>query len=242
MSPLLVKWRASRGEECQPGGPKIEDRFFYPLVYEPGSSWTYGPSIEWAGKMVEKVNGGMSLEEYMRKNIWEPLGIKDMTFFLQSHPDLLAKRADTSVRDPEGSGRLIYADDKYWHEDNEDCFGGMALFSTPAEFMKIMHSLLMNDSKLLKPDFVDLLFQPQLSDQSRNALNEFYRDPVANDMMGCLMPLGLEKDHALGGMLLMEDIPDAKWKRKGTMTWSGMPNVFWVLRCHRAVGSSADFF
>ena len=230
MSPLLVKWRASRGEECQPGGPKIEDRFLYPLVYEPGSSWTYGPSIEWTGRIVERVNGGVSLEKYMQKNIWQPLGITDMTFFLQQRPDMLERRADLSDRAGDGSGKLVYADAQYWHEDYEDCFGGMGLFTTPAEFMKIMHSLVLDDGKLLKPETVELMFQPQLTENSRESLMKFYNDPRTNEMMGSLAPPGLEKDHALGGLLFMENIPDIKRRRKGTMTWSGLPNVFWVIR------------
>ena len=229
MSPLLTQWREFRGEKCQPGGKKIEDRFLYPLVYEPGSSWTYGPSIEWAGRMVERVNGGISLEDYMRENIWKPLEIKDMTFFLQSRPDLLERRADISVRDPtDGSSKLMYVDDEYWHEDPDDCFGGMALYSTPREFMKVMHSMLVDDGKLLSTEYVNLLFQPQLSDHSRAALNSFYSDPLANRLMGALLPMGVKRDHALGGLLLIEDVPNQNWRRKGTMTWSGLPNFFWV--------------
>ena len=235
MSPFLVEWRASRGEECQPGGNKIEDRFLYPLVYEPGSSWTYGPSIEWTGRIVERVNGGVSLEKYMQKNIWQPLGITDMTFFLQQRPDMLERRADLSDRAGDGSGKLVYADAQYWHEDYEDCFGGMGLFATPVEFMKIMHSLLLDDGKLLKPETVELLFQPQLTEKSRESLMNFYKDPTINEMMGTMTPLGLRKDYALGGLVLMENIPDVHWRRKGTMTWSGFPNVFWVIEVDSAL-------
>lgn len=166
MSPLLVRWRASRGEECQPGGKKIEGRFLYPLVYPPGSGWTYEPSIEWSGRIVERVNHGISLEKYMQKNIWQPLRITDMTFFLQERPDKVARRADMSVRPEEGKDKLTYADNRYWRKDNDDCFRGMALLITRVEFTKIMYSLLLNDWKLLKPETVDLLFQPQLAEKS----------------------------------------------------------------------------
>ena len=178
--------------------------------------------------MVERVSDGLSLEEYMQKNICEPLGINDMTFFLHARFDMLLRCAETSIRDPEGSGKAVYTDDSFWHEDNDDCLGGAALFTTALEFMKIMHSLLANDGKLLKPETTDLLFQPQLTNKSREELMKFFNKPEVNEQMGALMPLGLQKDHALGGMLLKEDIEGATWRQKGTMTWSGLPNVFWV--------------
>lgn len=71
---------------------------------------------------------------------------------------------------------------------------------------------------------------------------EFFNDPHANRLMGALMPLGLEKDHGLGGLLLMEDTPNAKWRGKGTMTWSGLPKLFWVsqieYRYRRMIGNN----
>ncbi|MCJ1308662.1 hypothetical protein MMC25_002315 [Agyrium rufum] len=196
------------GMEVQPSGKKIEDRFVYPLTYEPGSKWTYGPSIDWTGRVIERLNGGMNLESYMNKNICEPLGIKGMTFYLQKRPDMIAKRADSSVRNSEGSGTADYADDGYWHEDPTDAFGGNLHYSWKKS--------------------VDLFFEPQLSDAARQSLMKFYEAPMAINMMGSLLPTGVQKDHGLGGILLMEDILNGSWRRKGTTSWSGLPNVFWV--------------
>ena len=229
-----MNWRAYHGEEGHPRGTKIEDRYACPLVFEPGTSWTYGPSIDWAGRMVERVNGDTPLEEYMQEHIWQPLGIKDMTFFLRNRFDMLLRCADTSTRNTSENGKTVHTNDHSWHEDNDDCFGGTGLFAAAPGFMKILHSLLADDGKLLKPETVDLLFQPQLNDNNtQEAFTAFFRKPSVNEKLGALMPLGLQKSHALGGMLLMEDIPnDAKWRRKGTMTWSGLPNVFWVKSWH----------
>ena len=217
-----------QGIGLQPPGKKLEDRFVYPLTYEPGSERMYGPSIDWTGRIVERLNGGMKLETYMKQNIWERLRIKNMTFYLQDRPDMIAMRADMSERDPGGSGKVVYVDDAYWHEYPTDALGGMAIFSTPEDYMKVMYSLLANDGKLLKPETVDLMFEPQLSDSARQSLMKFYEAPIAVNMMGALLPAGVKKDHGLGGMLLMEDLADGPWRKKGTMCWSGLPNVFWV--------------
>lgn len=52
------------------------------MIFEPGNNWSYGPSIDWAGKVVEKVSG-KSLEDYFNDVIWTPLGMKNTTF----HPE-----------------------------------------------------------------------------------------------------------------------------------------------------------
>jgi CubicO group peptidase (beta-lactamase class C family) len=50
-----------------------------PRLFESGSSWQYGTSTDWVGKIVEKVSG-KDLETYFRDNILQPLGMT-RTFF-----------------------------------------------------------------------------------------------------------------------------------------------------------------
>jgi len=44
----------------------------------PRSAWGYGAASDWAGIVVEKLNN-CALEDYMRANICEPLGMTDTT-------------------------------------------------------------------------------------------------------------------------------------------------------------------
>src|SRR6185295_18528226 len=44
-----------------------------PLLFDPGERWQYGINIDWAGKMVEAASG-QKLGQYLRANIFEPLG------------------------------------------------------------------------------------------------------------------------------------------------------------------------
>lgn len=50
-----------------------------PLEFVPGSRFVYGPSLDWAGFMVEQLSG-LSLEDYFQKHIFKPLGISDISF------------------------------------------------------------------------------------------------------------------------------------------------------------------
>jgi len=52
-----------------------------PLVNQPGEKFTYGLGIDVAGRVLEVISG-MSLDEYLTKNIWQPLGMKDSHFYL----------------------------------------------------------------------------------------------------------------------------------------------------------------
>jgi CubicO group peptidase (beta-lactamase class C family) len=52
-----------------------------PLNFQPGEAWEYGPATDVVGRLVEVISG-QSLDEYFRKRIFEPLGMRDTYFYL----------------------------------------------------------------------------------------------------------------------------------------------------------------
>jgi CubicO group peptidase (beta-lactamase class C family) len=52
-----------------------------PLLFQPGAEWNYSMSIDVLGRVVE-VLSGMSLGEFMKKRIFDPLGMTDTAFFV----------------------------------------------------------------------------------------------------------------------------------------------------------------
>ncbi len=52
-----------------------------PLLFEPGTRWHYGTSLDWAGKLVEKISA-LTLEQYFQNNILQPLGMKSTSFLV----------------------------------------------------------------------------------------------------------------------------------------------------------------
>ena len=223
--PMLMKWRASQGQELGQG-KTIQERYSYPLLFEPGTDWRYSPALDWAGLMVERVNDNMSLQAYMQKNIWEPLGIKDITFWLKDRKDMEKRMPDVSMRDPSGGAAAIYSEGMpVFRKDPTQCTGGAGAKASAPEYLKILHAILVNDGTLMKPESMDQLFQPGLSAESKQAMLKLLSDPVTNSQLGGL-PLEKDKDYALGGMVLLEDMP--QWKRKGTLAWGGLPNLIWV--------------
>jgi len=72
-------------------GEAIQRLGALPLMHQPGERWTYGLNTDVLGYLVEVVSG-MSLDEFFRKRIFEPLGMKDTYFYLPaSRHDRLVK-------------------------------------------------------------------------------------------------------------------------------------------------------
>jgi CubicO group peptidase (beta-lactamase class C family) len=52
-----------------------------PLLYQPGTKWVYSVSMDIQGYIVEELSG-KTLPEFMRENIYAPLGMKDAGFYV----------------------------------------------------------------------------------------------------------------------------------------------------------------
>jgi CubicO group peptidase (beta-lactamase class C family) len=50
-----------------------------PLMHQPGQKWTYGLNSDLLGCLVEVISG-MSLDEFFKKRIFDPLGMRDTYF------------------------------------------------------------------------------------------------------------------------------------------------------------------
>jgi CubicO group peptidase (beta-lactamase class C family) len=63
----------------------------HPLKFQPGTHWNYGLSTDIVGRLVE-ILSGLRLDEYLRREIFEPLGMVDTGFSVpeSEHPRLAA--------------------------------------------------------------------------------------------------------------------------------------------------------
>jgi len=211
----------------------LTESFLFPLLFAPGDAWDYSVGIDWAGIMVERLNGNITLQAYLEKNIWGPLEVKSMTFHPTSNPAILEKLVDMSERaggvtpyhlaaDPEG--KVGYTTNRAWNmESTPGCSGGAGGYGAPYDYQKMLQSICSDDGKLLKSSTIDEMFKPQLSDAARQSLMEKLAVPEMNQAYGGL-PAGTKVDWGIGGILVMEDLPG---RRKGSMSWGGYPNLLW---------------
>jgi len=72
-----------------PIGDKVKQLARLPLKYQPGTRWEYGLSIDVAGYLIE-VLSGMPLDEYLAREVFEPLKMEDTGFYvpLEKHSRL----------------------------------------------------------------------------------------------------------------------------------------------------------
>ena len=205
-------------------GATVEEACSQPLIYEPGTRWCYSTSIDWAGKLIERITG-QTLEEYMIPHIWRPLGIKDITFWPEQYPDMKSRIPRMTIRDEE-SGKVIPDQGSVKLPGGIDCFGGHGAFASIPDYFKILHSLLLDDGILLRPSTTAQMFQPQLTKESQEAQKTLMASPTNMTPFVGAFPKNIPLDWGIGGILTLE--ADEAWRGKHTLIWSGMPNLFWV--------------
>src|SRR6185312_8728155 len=94
-----------------------------------------------AGKLVEKLSG-QSLDAFMRKKIWEPLNIKDITFYLDKRPDMKDRRATISTLNKNGEGPAVDAPDFDPLFAATDCLGGAGGWGSAKAFFTFLQAVL----------------------------------------------------------------------------------------------------
>ncbi|KAH6909517.1 beta-lactamase [Coprinopsis sp. MPI-PUGE-AT-0042] len=160
-----------------------------PLAFEPGSDFAYGYSSDVLGFVVEKISG-LSLDEYSKKNIFEPLGLEN-TFHLTA--DLKERLINLHLRNEDGSveewkDRLPIIP-QYPKTANLQ-LGGVGSYSTLPDYLALLRHILQIEAgrnppnALLKVDTVKGIFKPQLSSSAAGSLNLMVQmiDPISKNL------------------------------------------------------------
>ncbi|TVY33130.1 Acyltransferase [Lachnellula subtilissima] len=244
-NPLLQQWRQSTGIQLPAKKLPVVEFFHVPLLFEPGSSYIYSTGYDFVGVMVARANS-MTLNAYMEKYVFQPLDIRNLTLDLDFSPDVLARQVDLSMRTGDihpvfgtaidSSASLTYVPLMNMGDSLEDASGGGGGSGSLLDYSKILKSLAVDDGKLLASEMLDELFRPQLKDAALAKFKEVLSIKEMNNIMAG-MGVGVDANHSLGGAIVLEDVPGRR--RKGTMTWAGLPNVYWWV--DRVAGISGVF-
>jgi len=146
------------------------------LSFKPGSKWMYGTSADILGAVIEKVSG-MRFGDFLKKEIFEPLGMKDTGFYVPE--DKRDRLADVYETTPEGITlcRTNHLGIKYTL-DAPPAFesGGAGLVSTLDDFSKFATMLLNKGSfegrQILKPKTVEFLTGGKLTPRQLESMWE----------------------------------------------------------------------
>lgn len=128
-----------------------------PLRFQPGSRWAYSTAgMDVLGRVVEVVSG-MPFQEFLQKRVFDPLGMKDTSFWIK--PEDEARRARTYRWNAQGA-RLEETSIPYLYKtDPSDRgrppLGGAGLFSTAGEMARFYQMMLnhgaLGGKRILKP-------------------------------------------------------------------------------------------
>lgn len=214
-----MRWRAAIKSDLNFASYTLES-LKVPLVFQSGEGWTYGVGIDFAGLVVQKLTG-VSLEQYMQENIFAPLGMRSTTFKIAEYPELQPRRAEISAR---REPRAALAPSTAFKPDNIELdYGGVGLYSTAADYAKLLGALVDDGDGILTPNSVRELCSPQLPDAKH--LEAHFFGPM-HYIFCPEYPKGSKVNYALGGALNLEDIPGRR--RAGSVMWSGATNPRWV--------------
>ncbi|ATC24580.1 class A beta-lactamase-related serine hydrolase [Caulobacter vibrioides] len=189
-----------------------------PLVDQPGKRWKYSIAVDIQGLIVEKLTG-LSLGDFMKSRIFDPLKMKDTGFWLPA--EKADRLASLYVWSPKVN-KLVPADGYMVLDITKPpamASGGGGLVSTNADYARFAQMLLnggeLEGARILKPETVTLMRTNALSDAIMTS-----SEPPFNTARG----RGFGLDFAI-----VLDSAKAGPQGEGTYSWGGAAGTwFWI--------------
>lgn len=199
-----------------------------PLLFDPGERWDYGTNLDWCGQIVEAITG-KRLGEVFKTRIFEPLGIKDMTFELTDA--MRQKLAGIHARNADGS---LTPMDFELPAKPEVHMGGHGLYGTVGDYMRFIRMWL-NDGagehgRVLKAETVRMAEKNHMGDKKVTPITGVIPS-LCNDAE--FFP-GQSKSWALSFMVNDEEAPTGR--PAGALGWAGLANLFYWIDRQNSVG------
>ena len=185
-----------------------------PLVHQPGERFTYGLNTDVLGYLIEVISG-MSLDAYLSKYIFTPLGMKDTYFYIPKekqsrlamlHSDDKTKHVVNTPEEITVNG--VFLRDYPILDGGSFYSGGGGLVSTAYDYAVFMQMLLnkgiYNGKRLLSPHTVAMMTTNQL-------------------------PESLQMPFGLGFQIVTESAAAKNIASTGSFSWGGMfASSYWI--------------
>ena len=140
------------------------------LMFPAGQEWMYGSSADIMGAVIEKV-ADMRFGEYLKKNIFEPLGMEDTAFYVpkekRARLAVLYENTEQPPKKPDWVNLCIYDYDK------EPAFesGGAGLFTTARDLSRLGAELSFGGSGVISRSAVGFMQQNGLTKDQKKTFN-----------------------------------------------------------------------
>jgi len=194
-----------------------------PLLFSPGTRWSYGSGIDVAGRVIE-VASGQPLDRFLDQQVFRPLGMKNTAF--RRRPDMRGRIATLYSRGTDGRlqasrGGGLQA---MYEPQARFLWGSGGLLSTPDDYLRFAQMLLNRGSfggrRILRPETVALMTRNQLPP----ALTPISGVPIP-EMSATLAGYG----YGLAVAVLVDSTLATPPGPVGLFRWSGyVGTYFWV--------------
>ncbi|HEY2484905.1 MAG TPA: serine hydrolase domain-containing protein [Candidatus Binataceae bacterium] len=137
-----------------------------PLEFSPGTAWNYSHSTDVLGYLVGKISGE-PFDEFLRKRIFEPLGMSDTGFHIQ--PGQEERFAACYAATPRGGMMLFDDPEKSVYRNRPRLLsGGGGMVSTAGDYLHFARMLLnggtLDGVQILSPKTIELMASNHLPD------------------------------------------------------------------------------
>ena len=192
-----------------------------PLMHSPGEKWTYGLNTDVLGYLVEVLTG-LSLDEYFKKKIFEPLGMKDTYFYIpkEKQSRLANLYAEDSLQHIVKMPETIQLNGNFYRDypnikGGSFYSGGGGLVSTAYDYAIFMQMLLnggdYNGKHILSKASIRLMTTNQIGNLSTNGSK------------------GLDTKFGLGFEIVTAGNYGKNYCSMDTYSWGGMfASSYWI--------------
>ncbi len=190
-----------------------------PLLFDPGESWTYGPSTRVLGELVEVVSG-QKLDAFLESRILHPLGMHDTSYLV---PTANYSRV-VAVNSRGADGKFVERPMPATLTASVAGDGG--LYGTASDYGLFLRMLLnrgtLGNTRILSDNSVKSMFD-------NNTGKVVVRtQQSANLLLSKNFPEGAGKDHwGLGFQLAADRVPNRR--APGSGTWAGIFNTHFFI-------------
>ena len=249
MNNNAAQYQKERNYPSSSEGSETKLSYTSPPNFEPGTKWRYSVGIDWAGFIVQGVTG-KTLDEYMKENIFTPLGLNDMTF----HPteDMWSKMQEMVGRREDGTLYVQKPNNNRWTKKGALNSGGGGLVGTAKSYLRVLQAVLASNTPegetppsepLFSQKAFKLLFTNVIpprgpgifcyEDMAATAYKQSYHDPaLLSNFTG---------DHIGHSVGLFLNTKDSCYGRKaGSGCWDGAAKTQYWLDPQTGIGVSAS--
>lgn len=189
-----------------------------PLLFSPGTQWSYGSGLDVAGRVIE-VASGQPLDVFLDEQLFRPLGMRDTGFRIR--PETRGRLATVYAPRPDGVLQPVRGD------------GLMAMFEPEARFFWGSGGLLSTPDDMLR--FTQMLLDGGVFGGTRILRPETVAEMTRNTVPPALTPVpsGVLRDptygFGLGVAVKMDTVGATRPGPAGIFRWSGyLGTYFWV--------------